>query len=66
MNWEYKVIEIHKGITITTSEFDVSEMEKMMKTLGQDGWELVTSFSNNGSVNGSTIGAILMFKREKR
>ena len=54
-----------KNISLIKSEFDVSKMEEMMKTLGQDGWELVTSFSDAGGNNGSTTCAILMFKRGK-
>ena len=54
-----------KNISLIKSEFDVSKMEEMMKTLGQDDWELVTSFSDSGSNNGSTTCAILMFKRGK-
>jgi hypothetical protein len=64
MKWEYKTIKLGTH-GFSGGKFDERQLEGMMNTLGDAGWELVTAFDTNQAY-GATRDVVVMFKREKR
>lgn len=63
MKWEYKTIKLAtKGFL--GGKFDENQLDEYMNQLGQEGWELVTSFDTNKSY-GETRDIVVIFKKAK-
>lgn len=59
--WEYKTIKLNtKGLL--GGILDVDSFDSLLIKLGNQGWELVSTFSTNAG-NGSTREAVAVFKR---
>jgi hypothetical protein len=64
MKWEYKTLKLGTH-GFLGGKFDERQLEQMMNTLGEDGWELASAFDTSKSY-GETRDVIVMFKREKK
>jgi hypothetical protein len=64
MKWEYKTIKLGTH-GFMGGIFDERQLEDMMNSLGEAGWELVTGFDTNQAY-GQTRDVVVIFKREKR
>lgn len=64
MKWEYKTFKLGTH-GFLGGKFDERQLEEMMNTLGEAGWELVTALDTN-QAHGQTRDVVVMFKREKR
>ena len=53
--WEYKVIEL----TQRGRSFSTSTEEKMLNSIGEQGWELVGVTGNHAGYNGASARAYL-------
>ena len=59
MKWEYKTIKVDtKGFI--GGKLDEANLDQMMNTLGDDGWELVAAFDTNaeGGVSRHVVGIL--------
>ncbi|MBI9073050.1 MAG: DUF4177 domain-containing protein [Melioribacteraceae bacterium] len=63
MKWEYKTLKLAAS-GFLGGKFDEKELDEFMNQLGQQGWELVSSFDTNQS-HGSTRDIVVIFKRAK-
>ena len=61
--WEYKTIKV-KTKGFAGGILELEEFEEKLNRLGQEGWELVSSFTTSQG-SGSSREVIAIFKREK-
>jgi hypothetical protein len=66
MKWEYTTLKLdpfRRGFLGSSEyEFNEAKLDRMMNNLGNDSWELVSSFSTNKTFD-ETIEKIYVFKR---
>ncbi len=60
MQWQYKTVRIEFS-GIINNRVDVLEMDAVLNRLGDEGWELVSTFMDVGELKKS--GLVAMFKR---
>lgn len=63
MKWEYKTLKL-KTEGIFGGKINETKLDNFMNQLGDEGWELVTSFSTSQSF-GESRDVVVIFKREK-
>lgn len=63
--WEYKVITLNSKSTLGGGSFDSQEIEIILNSYGNEGWELVNISSSN-VIFGSTERLVAVFKRAKK
>ena len=63
MKWEYKTERL-TGVPIFGFQFDENEFENHINELGQQEWEIASTFSIDRS--GYTKEVIVLFKRPKQ
>lgn len=60
--WEYQVLQLD-ATGFYGGKINAEAMDHELNDLGQEGWELVTSFDSN-KYQGETRSVFLLFKRE--
>ena len=63
MRFEYKTIKLATS-GFLGGKFDASDLDAELNRLGDQGWELVSSFDTN-SVHGQTRDIVAILKRRK-
>lgn len=63
--YQYKTVKIRDDAKIFDSQYDLHELERILNTLGNEGWELISNFVQT-DIMGSATGAVLIFKREQQ
>ena len=64
MKWEYRTIRLGTH-GFLGGKVDDQQLEAMMNSLGESGWELVTAFDTNQAY-GETRDVVVLFKKEKK
>ena len=66
IKWEYKTLkfETESSGYFSDGKLDEVDLDKKLNLLGEEGWELISSFDTN-KCQGETKDIIAMFKRQK-